>query len=381
MQPPSDNSRDWDAMRERIIGMGESSIHKSYYPLLQQRLADLERFRSLIDETNDLILVIQAGDAPAVDANRACSNLLGYPMDTIRTMPVEALVAFGERDRFWSLISSAAASRTQEKTELNLISADGQQYPVELSIRFVTFDENDYGVIIAHDIRDRKMYERALLRAQKKLNLINFFTRNEIQSQVFIVRAYLDVLKQIAKHPEEATILGKLSSTITEIQRHISFAENYRDVGAQEPLWQNFSEVVLLALSHLPPVTHSRAPDLKKYEILSDTLLEKGLVHLIEYLYLHGSITAEITITHSASAEGLLLTLEKEGTGIPESEKENVFSWENSIDKTHSLFFIREVLDITAISIREAGDPGHLRFEILAPAGTFRTATERESPG
>ena len=377
MQQPSDTGSDWDAMREHIIGMGESSIHKNYYPLLQQRLSDLERFRSLIDETNDLILVIRAGDAPAVDANRACSTLLGYPMETILAMPVGALVAAGERDRFWSLISLATASRVQEKTELNLVSADGQQYPVELSIRFVTFDENDYGVIIGHDIRDRKRYERALLQAQKKLNLINFFTRNEIQSKVFIVRAYLEVLKQIAKHPEEATILEKLSATITEIQRHISFAENYRDVGAQEPLWQNFSEVLLLALSHLPPITLSRPTDLKKYEILADTLLEKGLVHLMEYLYLHGSITAVITITHSVSAEGLLVTLEKEGTGIPEGGKETAFSWENPVDKTHSLFFVREVLDITAISIRETGDAGHLRFEIFAPLQTFRAAVER----
>jgi PAS domain S-box-containing protein len=368
---------EWDAMRERIIGMGETSIHKSYYPLLQQRLLDLERFRSLIDETNDIILVIHTADKPAVDANRAGSSLLGYSRETLLESPVDSFIAPDERQRFSDLVRSAAASRNQEKIETFLISAGGQRFPVDLSIRFVTFDDVDYGVIVAHDIRDRRRYERALLQVQKKLNLINFFTRNEIQSQVFIVRAYLDVLRQIAKHPEEAAIIAKLTSTLAEIQTHITFAENYRDVGAEEPVWQNFNEVLLLALSHLPPITLSRLTNLKQIEVLADTLLEKGLVHLMEYLYLHGSINAEIAITHTESPDGLFFILEKEGTGIPADQKENVFSWANSLDKSHSLFFIHEVLDITGISIRETGNPGRLRFEIGVPPGTYRIVPSR----
>jgi len=377
MQRQSDDPGNWDEMREHIIGMGESSIHKSYYPLLRERLLDLERFRALIDETNDLIFVIHTPDKPAVYANRACSILLGYPMESLLSDPVDTFVASGEREHFHAIVSSAAASRSQERIETFLLSMQGQQFPVELSIRVVTFDDVDYAVIVAHDIRDRRRYERALLQAQKKLNLINFFTRNEIQSQVFIVRAYLDVLRQIAKHPEEATIIGKLTSTLAEIQRHITFAENYRDVGAEEPLWQNFNEVLLLALSHLPPIVLFRKTNLKKIEILADQLLENGLVHLMEYLYLNGRINAEITITHTESDEGILFVLEKEGTGIPDDQKEKAFSWENSIDKTHSLFFIRQVLDITAISLRETGDSGHLRFEIQVPPGTFRILPER----
>jgi len=377
MPGSSEERSDWDEMRERIIGMGESSIHKSYYPLLRQRIIDLERFRALIDETNDLIFVIQTMEKPAVYANRACSLLLGYPPESFLKNPVDTFIAPGQREHFRAIVRSSNASRSQEKIETFLVSSHGQRFPVEISIRVVTFDGMDYAVIVAHDIRDRKQYERALLQAQKKLNLINFFTRNEIKSQVFIVRAYLDVLRQIAKHPEEATIIEKLSSTLSEIQRHITFAENYRDMGAGEPLWQNFNEVLLLALSHLPPITLSRTTNIRMIEVLADPLLENGLVHLMGYLYLHGGIHDEITITHRESEEGILLVLEKEGTGIPDDQKEKVFSWENAVDKTHSLFFIREVLDITGIALRETGDPRHLRFEIMVPPGTFRVLSAR----
>jgi hypothetical protein len=148
-------------------------------------------------------------------------------------------------------------------------------------------------------------------------------------------------------------------------------------VGAEEPLWQNFNEILLLALAHLPPIKIVRSTNIKTIDILSDTLLEKGLMHLMEYLYLHGSINAEVMITHAESANGLSIILEKSGTGIPDDQKEKVFSWENTLDRSHSLFFIREVLDITSISIQETGDPTHLRFGILIPPGMYRTPPAR----
>ena len=53
----SDSDENWDSIREKIIGLGEQSIRKSYYPELQERLSELERFRALLDETNDAIFL------------------------------------------------------------------------------------------------------------------------------------------------------------------------------------------------------------------------------------------------------------------------------------------------------------------------------------
>jgi hypothetical protein len=43
MKEPSEESPDWEDQRMKIIGLGESSIRKSYYPELQQRLHELEQ--------------------------------------------------------------------------------------------------------------------------------------------------------------------------------------------------------------------------------------------------------------------------------------------------------------------------------------------------
>jgi len=42
MNEHSDDIPDWEAQRNRIIGLGETSIRKSYYPELQQRIHELE---------------------------------------------------------------------------------------------------------------------------------------------------------------------------------------------------------------------------------------------------------------------------------------------------------------------------------------------------
>jgi len=46
----SEKAPDWEAMRLKIIGLGESSIRKSYYPELQERLIELETSNANLKE-------------------------------------------------------------------------------------------------------------------------------------------------------------------------------------------------------------------------------------------------------------------------------------------------------------------------------------------
>jgi len=375
MNPSSDTPQDRDTLRERIIGMGETSVHKSYYPLLQQRLVELERFRALIDETHDIILVVKAPGHTCVEANHAGSAQLGYPPAQLTGKEISALVAPEKRGQFNVFLSRAAETGAQEKIETTLCSAQGRMIPAELSIHFVTIDQQSYGVIVARDISERLRYERTLVATQKKLNLINSLTRNDIKSQVFIIRAYLDVLRQIARHPEEIAILEKLAATTNDIQNHIELAENYQKLGIHNPKWQNFPEVLLYAISHLPPIPVTRLTRMDHLEILSDPLLEKGLTHLMEFLYAHGGMAVPVLISHVEEENSLSITFEKAGAGIPADQRESVFVWAPAKTSGPNLFFIKEILDMTGISIAETGDEGMLRFVIRVPKDGYRFRT------
>lgn len=41
MKKPSNNNEDLDSLRDKLIGLGEQSVRKSYYPEQQQRLEEI----------------------------------------------------------------------------------------------------------------------------------------------------------------------------------------------------------------------------------------------------------------------------------------------------------------------------------------------------
>jgi PAS domain S-box-containing protein len=330
MNLPSEPRDEREQLRERIIGMGETSVHKSYYPLLQQRLAELERFRALIDETNDMILMVRTPGNRCVDINHACNVQLGYSTDDLKNMDILTLFTPEKRGQIRDVFTRAAATRTQEKVETVLCTSQGQTIPAELLIRFVTFDNDNYGVIVARNISERLRYERELV------------------------------------------AIEKLQGTTGDIQSHIEFAENYQKLGVQTPIWQNFSEILLYAISHLPPIPLTRTSGIEQLEILSDPLLEKGLTHLMEFLYTHGGISEPVRVTYEETGSGLCILLRKTAPGIPQNQKVSVFMWAPAKTSGPNLFFIREILDMTGIVIDETGDSDTLCFVIRVPKSGYR---------
>lgn len=75
MKKPSDRVAEREELREQLIGLGESSLRKSYYPELQKQLANLEE-RVLLAE---LVADIGQGLTEEVDLHRSlqrCSDVL-----------------------------------------------------------------------------------------------------------------------------------------------------------------------------------------------------------------------------------------------------------------------------------------------------------------
>jgi signal transduction histidine kinase len=61
------------------------------------------------------------------------------------------------------------------------------------------------------------------------------------------------------------------------------------------------------------------------------------------------------------------LICEDDGIGVPEDKKERLFS------SGHGLQMVRDILEITGMTISEKGQDGKgARFEICVPAGNFR---------
>ena len=78
MKKPSDLAFiDPEELRAKIIGLGERSARKSYYPELRARIAELERFRAALDESYDAILLAELPGGQLHDVNKTACRMLG----------------------------------------------------------------------------------------------------------------------------------------------------------------------------------------------------------------------------------------------------------------------------------------------------------------
>ncbi len=175
MKRHSEPVEDWDALREKIIGLGERSIRKSYYPELQHRLVDLERFRALLDQSNDVIFLMQVPSGRIADVNRSACLQLGYSYERLLGLSFRELVvpdasewineflSDGWRDADWKDAS------LQKTASTILRKYNGDRIPVEVTVSLVAFDEALYAVVVARDITERKLAEEALRKANDEL--------------------------------------------------------------------------------------------------------------------------------------------------------------------------------------------------------------------
>ena len=67
MAKPSE-IKDWEAKRAGIVGLGERSFHKSYYPQLRQNVERLERFHTVLDQTTDFVILVALPDGTRCSA-------------------------------------------------------------------------------------------------------------------------------------------------------------------------------------------------------------------------------------------------------------------------------------------------------------------------
>ena len=102
--------------------------------------------------------------------------------------------------------------------------------------------------------------------------------------------------------------------------------------------------------------------------------MEKECKRLFENSVKHGDHVTRIRIWHSATLDRATIFFEDDGIGIPQEQKEKIFlRSEGPRASMRSLIFVREILDITGITIRETGEPGKgARFEMMVPKGAYR---------
>jgi signal transduction histidine kinase len=112
---------------------------------------------------------------------------------------------------------------------------------------------------------------------------------------------------------------------------------------------------------------------LNNLEIFADPMLEQVFQIFADNILTHGKTATQVTLRYSEGPESITLFFEDDGVGIPEDNKDKIFSPNFQKKKAVGLFLAREILEITGITITETGEAGMgARFEMIVPKGAYR---------
>lgn len=259
--------------------------------------------------------------------------------------------------------------------ESSLQAANGTLHTVMFTkATFHNPDGSVRGLIgVISDITERKMTEVALQRVTKKLNLLNQITITDIQNAVFSLAGYVELERRLPLDDTLQHYLEKQAQIVKTITDSLRFARNYQDLGLHPPVWQNVGHVFIFGISHLDLSTLQREVRLEGLEVYVDPLLENVFFTLAKNTLLHSGTATRVELFFEEHPEGLIIIYSDNGRGIPADKKEVIFERRLERKTGMSLYLAREILAITALTIRETGIPGcGVRFEIFVPRGSYR---------
>ncbi len=221
---------------------------------------------------------------------------------------------------------------------------------------------------------DLRRSEDALRTANEKLNLLSNITRHDILNQITALKGYIELMQEEKDPGAVSRYIEKQELIAGAIENQINFTRDYQEMGAQTPAWQNVAACVEKAKATLPVGDIRITVDREDLEIFADPIFERVFYNLIDNALRYGGPgLTTIRISSAETEDGLILSVEDDGVGVRDQDKERIFARGFGKNTGFGLFLCREILSLTGIRIQETGEPGKgACFEMLVPKGNAR---------
>jgi two-component sensor histidine kinase len=185
----SDASREpRDSIRELLLGMGSSSMRKSYYPELRSKLDDLELFRELVERSSDAILLFSLPANRLLFANIAARRAFEIDGRDASGLGIEDIMGAANEAGYPACLEREEGGIEKDDVCSSFIqegsSPDGARR-FEVVINEVLVAGSRYAIAVARDSTERLLMEerirRDLLEKETMLREIHHRVKNNFQ--------------------------------------------------------------------------------------------------------------------------------------------------------------------------------------------------------
>lgn len=175
-----------------LIRSGYQSLQKTQRKLRKDREM-LKRYRLLADEVLDIIIFIRP-DGQIIDVNEAAVRRYGYTREELTSMPIHKLRLPEDQTTIPDFLENAPQGM---QFELKHVCKDGSVFPIDISAKGATYNDEPVIVNLIRDISKRKEAEAQVWLAKERAQV----TLKSIGDAVITtdVRAQVDYINPVAE--------------------------------------------------------------------------------------------------------------------------------------------------------------------------------------
>lgn len=135
--------------------------------------AKIQLFRNLLDHSSDGIFIVNPATGRFLDVNEAACHDLGYTRDELLQRCVVDIQTIFRDTAAWQAHVQELRARGHAILEFGALRKDGNQFPVEASLKYVTIVNQDYIIAVVRDISERKVHEAKIINLNRALRTLS----------------------------------------------------------------------------------------------------------------------------------------------------------------------------------------------------------------
>jgi len=328
-----------------------------------------ERYKGLFDNSEaGAFLIRQEGSKTTiVEANYRAARILDME---IRDLEGTLFPQLWEKEVDWEeFFRSVRETGSCYSFETRLKKSGGDYTDVLLSAGRI--DAGQF-IVSMVDITSLRQSDDALRAANRELNLLSRILQTDLLAVTGDLTQTLTGAGSLHTG-ETADLFRRFESSVRYLQRRLELTGTYQDLGSEPAIWLPVQITVRAEALRIDHAGISIRAWTERLEIYTDRLATGVFYHLFDNAVRHGKNATDIVVTYRISGDGVDIIVEDNGLGIPEDQKERIFTYGAETPAWLRLFVDRKILAVTGITITETGRYGDgARFEIHVPRGAFR---------